>query len=100
MVAGKMGVAERGLNLSLGRQNGESLPMTREHNWADNHTFSAARIYLPVSANEVRGLVARSPRIRAIGARHSFNGIADSPGDLTDLRTSFQGCLSARSSEP
>jgi hypothetical protein len=24
-------------------------------------------------------------KIRAIGARHSFNGIADSPGDLLDL---------------
>jgi alditol oxidase len=59
--------------------------MTREHNWADNYTFSAARIHRPSSINEVRSLVARSSRIRAIGARHSFNGIADSPGDLIDL---------------
>jgi alditol oxidase len=59
--------------------------MTREHNWADNYTFSAARIHRPSSIDEVRSLVARSSRIRAIGARHSFNGIADSPGDLIDL---------------
>jgi xylitol oxidase len=59
--------------------------MTREHNWADNYTFSAARIHRPVSVDEVRSLVARSSRVRAIGARHSFNGIADSAGDLIDL---------------
>jgi xylitol oxidase len=58
---------------------------SRQHNWADNYTFSAARIYRPASVDEVRSLVARSSRIRAIGTRHSFNGIADSPGDLIDL---------------
>jgi xylitol oxidase len=60
--------------------------MTREHNWADNHKFSAGRIYRPASIDEVRRLVARSPRIHAIGSRHSFNGAADSPGELVDLR--------------
>jgi len=35
--------------------------------------------------DEVRGIVARSSRIRAIGTRHSFNGLADSAGDLIDL---------------
>ena len=59
--------------------------MTREHNWADNYTFSAARIHRPASLDEVRRLVARSPHIRAIGARHSFNEIADSPGELIDV---------------
>jgi alditol oxidase len=57
----------------------------REHNWADNYTFSAARIHHPASVDEVRSVVARSSHIRAIGARHSFNGIADSPSDLIDL---------------
>lgn len=59
--------------------------MTRDHNWADNYTFSASAIHRPTSVEDVRRLVARSSRIRAIGARHSFNGIADSPGDLIDL---------------
>jgi alditol oxidase len=59
--------------------------MTREHNWADNHTFKCLRIHRPSSIDEVCKLVAASSRIRAIGARHSFNGIADSPGDLLDL---------------
>jgi len=59
--------------------------MTREHNWADNYTFSAAHIHRPASVDEVRSIVTRSSHIRAIGARHCFNGIADSPGDLVDL---------------
>ena len=59
--------------------------MTHEHNWADNYTFAAARIHRPASVDEVRKIVARSSRIRAIGTRHSFNGIADSTGDLIDL---------------
>jgi xylitol oxidase len=67
--------------------------MTREHNWADNYTFSAGRIHRPASIDEVRRLVARSPRIRAIGARHSFSGVADSPGELVDLRDIDSGVL-------
>jgi len=59
--------------------------MTRERNWADNYTFKAARIHRPASIDEVRRLVAGSAKIHAIGTRHSFNGSADSPGDLIDL---------------
>ena len=59
--------------------------MAREHNWADNHTFAAQRIRQPTSLDEVRRLVAASPHIHAIGARHSFNSVADSPGDIIDL---------------
>jgi xylitol oxidase len=58
---------------------------TAEHNWADNHTFAAARIHRPASVAAVRDIVAGASRIRAIGARHSFNGVADSPGELIDL---------------
>jgi alditol oxidase len=59
--------------------------MMREHNWADNHTFAAGAIHRPASIEEVRRLVARGRRVRALGARHSFSGIADSPGELIDL---------------
>jgi alditol oxidase len=59
--------------------------MTPEHNWADNYTFSARRIHRPASVDELRSIVARSSRTRAVGTRHSFNGIADSAGDLIDL---------------
>jgi alditol oxidase len=54
-------------------------------NWAGNHTFTAARIRHPASIDEARDMVARARLIRALGSRHSFNGIADSEGDLIDL---------------
>ena len=59
--------------------------MPREHNWADNHNF-AGRIHRPTSIEEVRRLVARAARIHAVGVRHSFNDVADSEGELVDLR--------------
>jgi xylitol oxidase len=59
--------------------------MTRAHNWADNHSFAAARIHRPVSLDAVRRLVAGATHIHAVGARHSFNGSADSPGEMIDL---------------
>jgi alditol oxidase len=54
-------------------------------NWAGNYTFAAARLHRPESIGEVQQLVAASPKIRAVGTRHSFNGLADTPGDLVDL---------------
>jgi xylitol oxidase len=54
-------------------------------NWAANFTFTARRLHLPTSVSEVQRIVAASPNIRAVGARHSFNGIADSGADQIDL---------------
>jgi alditol oxidase len=74
--------------LAAGRDGGfgeRGEVLTREHNWADNHTFTATRIHRPASVAELCHIVARAPRVRAIGARHSFNGVADSPGELIDL---------------
>lgn len=63
----------------------KSTILASEQNWAKNYSFEAARIHQPVSLIEVRHLVRTSSKIRAIGTRHSFNGIADSRGDLVDL---------------
>jgi alditol oxidase len=54
-------------------------------NWAANYTFTATRLHRPASIGEVQRVVAASEKIRAIGARHSFNGIADTPTDQLDL---------------
>jgi xylitol oxidase len=58
---------------------------TTETNWAGNIAFRAGRVHRPSSVPELRALVARSARIRALGTGHSFNDIADSPGDLVSL---------------
>jgi alditol oxidase len=52
-------------------------------NWAGNYTYGAARLHRPATLEQVRELVAAAPRIRVLGSRHSFNGIADSEELLT-----------------
>jgi len=49
-------------------------------NWAGNLAYSAESVYYPTSVVEVQELVARLPRVKALGTRHSFTTIADSPG--------------------
>jgi xylitol oxidase len=56
-----------------------------QRNWAGNITFTAARVDHPTSVDELRRIVAASPRIRALGTGHSFNTIADTTGDLVSL---------------
>lgn len=57
----------------------------KERNWAGNHTYSAPVIAHPSSVEELQELVAGSERIRALGSRHSFNDIADTPGTMAVL---------------
>jgi xylitol oxidase len=54
-------------------------------NWAGNVTFSAQRVSHPASVGELRRIVAGSERVRALGTGHSFNPIADSPGELVSV---------------
>lgn len=54
-------------------------------NWAGNYTYNAARLHHPQTLAQMQELVARSPSIKALGTRHSFNGIADTGGDLVSL---------------
>ena len=47
-------------------------------NWAGNYTFHAKELLEPRSVEEVQHAVASHAKLRALGSRHSFNGIADS----------------------
>jgi xylitol oxidase len=49
-----------------------------ETNWAGTHTYGARVVHRPSTLEEVRELVAGAPRVRALGSRHAFTGIADS----------------------
>lgn len=51
---------------------------TRLANWSGNHTYGAMQVHRPSSVDEVRSIVARAPKIHAVGTRHCFNDIADS----------------------
>ena len=54
-------------------------------NWARNVTFAAERFHRPASLPQLQRLVARGTRVRALGTGHSFNRLADTPGDLVSV---------------
>ncbi|WP_239153959.1 FAD-binding protein [Amycolatopsis sp. FDAARGOS 1241] len=54
-------------------------------NWAGNLTYGAAGVLTPRSLDEARELVTGAERVKALGSRHSFNDVADTPGLLLDL---------------
>jgi len=56
-------------------EDGVAIGMT---NWAGNHAYRATALHRPSSIEELRAIVARAPKIHVLGARHSFNDIADS----------------------
>jgi alditol oxidase len=47
-------------------------------NWAGTHAYRAATLHRPTTHAQLREVVARAPRVRVLGSRHSFNAIADS----------------------
>jgi len=56
-----------------------------ERNWAGNYRYGAAGLLEPDNEEQVREAVAKAERVKTIGTRHSFNGIADTPGTLISL---------------
>ena len=54
-------------------------------NWAGSHSYVATGVHAPATVAEAQEIVARSERVRAFGARHSFNAITDSPGALISV---------------
>jgi xylitol oxidase len=57
--------------------------------WAGTHTFTAPRLVEAQSIDQVQQLVAQAAasgeRVRGLGTRHSFNGIADTSGTLVSV---------------
>ena len=55
-------------------------------NWAGNYAYRASGVVHPASVEAVqravRDAAASGGRVRALGTRHCFNDIADTPGDL------------------
>jgi xylitol oxidase len=55
-------------------------------NWAGNYTYKAATYYEPASAEELQQLVKKLDKQKALGSRHCFNDIADSPQNQISTR--------------
>lgn len=47
-------------------------------NWSGNYHYSTNKVLQPASVAEAQGAVRSVAKVRALGTRHSFNGIADS----------------------
>ena len=54
-------------------------------NWADTYRYQARGIVPAESADELTELLSGGHRVKALGTRHSFNDIADTPGLLVDV---------------
>ena len=54
-------------------------------NWAGNYTYRAAQWHYPRTVAQVQEVVSRCAKLRALGSRHSFNGIADSTENIVSL---------------
>ncbi len=55
-------------------------------NWAGNYTYSTTRLHRAQSLRDVQAFVTQHDRLRVLGTRHCFNGIADSRDTLLSLR--------------
>jgi xylitol oxidase len=49
-------------------------------NWAGNLTFGGRDVHEPRTVEQVRQIILRGAKVKALGTRHSFNDIADSTG--------------------
>jgi len=59
--------------------------VANQRNWAGNFRYSAARTHQPETVDQVREIVSRADKVKALGTRHSFNVIADCAEDLISL---------------
>lgn len=55
-------------------------------NWAGNYTYSTSRLYAAKSIEQVPELVKKYDKLKVLGTRHCFNGIADSTHNFISLR--------------
>jgi alditol oxidase len=60
--------------------------MKKQTNWAGNYEYQAKAIHQPKTMEELRELIRSNEKVRALGSRHSFNGIADSPQTMISLQ--------------
>ena len=55
-------------------------------NWSGNYEYHTERLYVPKTVEQVRQVVKSCTKLKALGTRHSFNGIADSSANQISLK--------------
>jgi alditol oxidase len=66
-------------------------------NWAGNYQYSTDRLHVPNSVEDVQEIVKSCSKLKALGTRHSFNGIADSAANQISLQNLHQMTLDRKS---
>jgi alditol oxidase len=61
-------------------------PAAPRTNWAGNYQYSTNELHVAETVGEVRQVVKSCQKLKALGARHSFNGIADSTENQISLK--------------
>lgn len=69
-----------------GKQEAEGAAGKALTNWAGNYTYSVDALHSAGSVEEVQAAVRSAERLRTLGTRHCFNGIADSAHKLVSVR--------------
>lgn len=77
-----------------GGQTGASVE--QRTNWAGNYTYRAEHLDLPSDVGQVKKNILEHARAKALGARHSFNSIADSREEQISLKHFDQIGLDAK----
>jgi len=57
----------------------DTLVDVRLSNWSRTYVYGARRVHVPTTHDQLRSIVAGTPRIRVLGSRHSFTDIGDAP---------------------
>lgn len=68
----------------------------RRTNWAGNYTYRAKHLDVAGDVEQIRRAIAGHSEVKALGARHSFNGIADSSEEQISLKQFDQMELDAK----
>lgn len=69
----------------LGLAASSAKPDDRLKNWAGNYQYSTDKLHPARSVEEVQKIVRKHAKIKVLGTRHCFNGIADSTANLISL---------------
>lgn len=59
--------------------------MVNLQNWAGNYSYQANSIQTPESLEQLQEIVSKGTKVKALGSRHSFNDVGDSPDTLISL---------------
>ena len=72
-----------GMISHLSAEDQAAIPRT---NWSGNYRYSTDHVHVPKTVEEVRAVVKKCDKLKALGARHSFNSIADSKWNQISLK--------------